>query len=66
MSKIQYYIITAEDAKRIGVTEYRQGNEKDGYLVHGGDFLCATDDFMERALPVSETEAKEFVKSLKR
>jgi len=46
------------------VTAYRQGNEKDGYLVHSGDFVCATEDFLERAIEVTENEAVEFVKSL--
>ena len=64
MSKLHYYIISAADAHRLGVTAFREGNEKDGYLVHTGDFACATDDFLERALPVTETEAVEFVKSL--
>ena len=66
MSKLQYYIISADDARRLGVTAYREGNATDGYLVHTGDFACATQDFMERALPVTENEAVEFVKSLHR
>lgn len=61
---IQYYIISSDDAKRLGVTEYRQGNSVKGYLVHSGDFICATDDFLERAQLVTESEAKEFIKSL--
>ncbi len=65
MSKLKYYIISADDAHRLGVTGYREGNESDGYLVHSGDFACATEDFMDRALPVTENEAVEFVKSLK-
>lgn len=63
--KIQYYIISHEDAVRLGVTDYRQGSPLKGYVVHGGDFLCATEDFLERATPISEHEAVEFVKSLK-
>lgn len=64
MNKLQYYIISADDARRLGVAGYREGNQKDGYLVHSGDFACATEDFLLRALPVTETEAVEFVKSL--
>lgn len=64
MSRLQYYIISAEDARRMGVAKYREGNEEDGYLVHSDDFVCTTDDFMERALAVTEREAVEFVKSL--
>jgi hypothetical protein len=64
MSKLKYYIISADDARRLGVTAYREGNSKDGYLVHTGDFACATEDFLERALEVTEKEAVEFVKSL--
>lgn len=66
MTPIQYYIISAADAKRLGVAEYRQGNAEQGYLVHSGDFICATDDFLERAQPVSESEAREFIKTLKK
>ena len=65
MSKLKYYIISADDARRLGVTGYRQGNAKEGYLVHAGDFACATEDFLERALEVKEKEAVEFVKSLR-
>lgn len=63
-NKLKYYIISADDARRLGVTDYREGNSKDGYLVHSGDFACATEDFLERALEVTEKEAVEFVKSL--
>lgn len=62
--KLKYYIISAVDAHRIGVTAYRQGNSRDGYLVHSDDFACATADFRERALEVTENEAMEFIKSL--
>ncbi len=65
MNKLKYYIISAVDAHRLGVTTYREGNESKGYLVHSDDFSCATEDFMERAETVTEKEAVEFVKSLK-
>lgn len=65
MSKLKYYIISADDARRLGVSGYREGNAHEGYLVHSDDFACATDDFLERALEVTETEAVEFVKSLR-
>ncbi|MBQ8453295.1 MAG: hypothetical protein IJ539_05890 [Prevotella sp.] len=64
-NKLKYYIISADDARRLGVTAYRQGNARKGYMVHSGDFACATEDFMERALEVTEKEAVEFVKALK-
>ncbi len=66
MKPIQYYIISHEDALRLGVTSYRQGSPKDGYVVHGGDFVCATQDFLDRAKPVSEQEALNFIKSLEK
>lgn len=65
MRAIRYYIISYEDAKRLGVAHYRQGTPKDGYVVHSGDFACATDDFFGRAVPVSEQEAMDFIKNLK-
>lgn len=66
MKAIQYYIVSHDDAMRLGVTDFRQGTPKDGYLVHSGDFACATADFLERAIPVSEKEALEFIKTLKK
>ena len=65
MSKLKYYIISADDAQRLGVTSYREGNSEDGYLVHSGDFACATEDFLERAIEVTEKEGMDFVKSLR-
>lgn len=65
MKAIQYYVISHDDALSLGVTEFRQGTAKKGYLVHSGDFACATADFLERAIKVSEQEALEFIKSLK-
>lgn len=64
MSRLKYYIIGSDDAHRLGVTGFRQGNARDGYLVHSDDFACATQDFMQRAIEVTEKEAVEFVKSL--
>ena len=64
MSKLKYYIISHDDAVRIGVTQYRRGTPQDGYVVHSGDFACATEDFLERAVEVTEEEASEFIKSL--
>ena len=61
---IKYFIISHEDALRLGVTKFRQGSEKAGYLVHQGDMACATEDLMSRARQVSVTEAKEFIKSI--
>ena len=64
MIKLKYYIISAEDACRLGVTAYRRGTSEKGYLVNSDDFACATDDFLQRAELVTEKEAVEFVKSL--
>lgn len=65
MKAIQYYIISHDDALRLGVAQYRQGTPKDGYVVHSGDFACATEDFLQRAVHVTEQEALDFIKSLK-
>lgn len=65
MKAIQYYIISHTDACRLGVSQYRQGNPDVGYVVHSGDFACATEDFLERAQLVSEQEALDFIKTLK-
>lgn len=65
MKPIQYYIISHDDAVRIGVAQYRQGTPTKGYLVHGGDFACATQDFLDRAIAVSEKEATDFINTLR-
>ena len=64
--KLKYYIIGADDARRLGVTLFRLGNDKDGYLVHSDDLACATTDFLERATEVTETEAEEFAKLIRK
>ena len=66
MSKLKYYIISHDDALRLGVAQYRQGTPQDGYVVHSDDCACATADFLERAVEVTEKEAVEFVKSLRK
>ena len=53
MNMLKYYIVSADDAHRLGVADYRQGNSKKGYLVNSDDFVCATEDFMERAMEVA-------------
>ena len=53
MNILKYYIVSADDAHRLGVTDYRQGNSKKGYLVNSDDFVCATEDFMERAMEIT-------------
>lgn len=63
---IQYYIISYDDAKRLGVLGYRQGNAEDGYLVNRGDMSCATQDFFDRAREVSEKEAKDFILKIRK
>ena len=64
MKILKYYIVSAEDAGRLGVTAYREGNERKGYLIHSEDLMFATDDFLDRATEVTEKEAVEFVKNL--
>lgn len=61
---MKYYIISAKDAIRLGCAAFRQGNAEKGYLVNSNDFICATEDFLERATEVSPAEAKNFIKSL--
>lgn len=64
--KLKYYIIGADDARRLGVVQFRLGNDKDGYLVHTDDMACATADFRERATEVTEKEAEEFAKLIRK
>ena len=65
MNALKYYIISHRDAARLGLTGYRQGTPEKGYVVHSGDFVGATEDFLERAQLVSEQEALNFIKTLK-
>ncbi len=61
---VPYYIISSEDAHAIGVASFRRGNLHDGYVVTVGDLVTASQEIKDRARPVSEQEAKEFIKKL--
>lgn len=63
--KSNYYIISADHARLLGVTDFRYGSEQDGYIVNGGDLAVATQDVWNEALPVSEHEAEQFVQRIK-
>ena len=62
----KYYIISADDARLIGVTEFRNGNEEKGYVVNGGDIEKAPRNVKRKARLVSENEALDFVSNLKK
>ena len=62
--KQYYYIISAESARRLGVTAFRRGNEKNGYLVTSGDLVTAADDVRKDAARVTEKKAFEFIEQL--
>jgi len=62
--KQYYYIISAESARKLGVTAFRRGNEEKGYLVTSGDLVTAADDIWSSATRVTEKEAFEFVEQL--
>lgn len=60
----QYYIISSEHARRIGVTEFRHGGTE-GYVVTSGDLATAPRDIRDAAMAVTENEALEFIDSIK-
>lgn len=60
----KYYIISYEDARQMGVTEFRLGSPEKGYIVNSGDFGVVNGEIQERAQEVSEKEAKEFIEKL--
>lgn len=60
----KYYIIKADHARMVGVTDFRQGNEEKGYVVNGGDLVTAPQDVRTEAREVTEQEALEFVSNL--
>lgn len=60
----QYYIISSKDAHILGVTSFRHGNEKKGFVVTVGDMVTASEDIKKSAKPVSESEAIKFIKDL--
>ena len=60
----KYYIISNEDARQMGVTEFRLGSPEKGYIVNSGDFGVVNGEILARAQEVSEKEAKEFIEKL--
>lgn len=62
--RTHYYIISAQDARFLGVTEYRRGNTEVGFLVHGGDLETAPEQIKAAAREVTENEALKFIEGL--
>lgn len=62
--KTRYYIISAQDAMFLGVTEYRRGNAEKGYIVNGGDLATAPQQIKNNAQEVTEQEALIFIEQL--
>jgi hypothetical protein len=62
-----YYIITAELALELGLTAYRHGNNKNGYLVNRGDLvMCNIEEEISkgRITEVSAGQARNFIKNM--
>ena len=62
-----YYIITEELALELGVTAYRHGNKKNGYLVNHGDLvMCNIEEEKSKGsiTEVSAGQARKFIKNL--
>jgi len=62
--KTKYYIISAAQAGKLGLTAIRKGNHEKGYLVNGGDLLIAPEQIKEAAEEVSSKEARNFISEL--
>lgn len=62
---MMYWIISKDDARRLNVTAFRHGGEN-GYVVTSGDLASAPRSVREAAQPVTEREALEFIKTLKK
>ena len=63
---MKYYIIPAEIAESLNLTQYRLGNSTKGYLVNIGDLAVYGVERAESegAVEVSLKQAKRFVKQL--
>ncbi len=61
--KTRYYIISAAQAGKLGLTAIRKGNHEKGYLVNGGDLLNSQ-QVRDEAVEVSITEAQNFIAEL--
>lgn len=62
---MQYYLIPAELAERLGLTSFRRGNSN-GYVVTSGDLspYGISKAVAEGAQPLTEDEAKEYIKNI--
>lgn len=61
--KTRYYIISAAQAGKLGLTAIRKGNHEKGFLVNGGDLLTSP-QVRDEAVEVSITEAQNFIAEL--
>jgi hypothetical protein len=59
----KYYIISAVQAGKLGLTAIRKGNHEKGYLVNGSDLLNSP-QVRDEAVEVSITEAQNFIAEL--
>ena len=64
--RVRYFVISRGMADSLGLTPYRIGNGKQGYLVNVGDLVAygVENALMDGAREVTEEEADEFVKSI--
>ena len=65
---MQYYITTAELARKLGLDKYSKGNDTKGYLVHQGDLvMCDIESEMSNGQlkEVTISQAKTLLKTYK-
>lgn len=61
---MKYYLISARDASRLEVTDFRQGNNEVGYIVTSGDLVTATEDILSAAKELTADEAKTLINKI--
>lgn len=64
---MQYYIVTAELARQLGLEKISKGNDTKGYLVHQGDLVMCDIESEINNGQLSEltiSQAKIFIKNL--
>lgn len=61
---MKYYLISAQDASRLEVTDFRQGNNEIGYIVTPGDLVSATEDILSAAKELTADEAKTIINKI--
>ena len=61
---MKYYLISARDASRLEVTDFRQGNNEVGYIVTPGDLASATEDILSAAKELTADEAKTLINKI--